>query len=68
MCLMQGLLANEEQITEGNIDINLIADKYSAWISSGPFDIGNTTRAGLGGLQGDPAQASEARIRAAQYN
>lgn len=48
--------------------MNKIAKRYSLWIRSSPFDIGNTTRAGLGGLVGDEPKAKQARIRAAKYN
>jgi hypothetical protein len=48
--------------------MNKIANRYSLWIGSSPFDIGNTTRAGLGGLVDDPPKAKKARIRAAKYN
>jgi ADP-ribosylglycohydrolase len=54
MCAMTGIIENDEDIAKGNIDMNKIAARYSDWIGSSPFDIGNTTRAGLGGLIDPP--------------
>ena len=53
MCLMDGLIDNEQDITQGAINMNKIANRYSNWIGSSPFDIGNTTRDGLSALEGD---------------
>ena len=42
MCQLKGLVAGN-----GKFDLFHIALYYGHWIASGPFDIGNTTRAGL---------------------
>lgn len=47
---MWGLIRNEANIKEGKLDMNLIAEKYRNWYDSRPFDIGNTTRSALSGL------------------
>ena len=45
MCQMHGLLAGR-----GKFDLFHLALYYGHWIAHGPFDIGNTTSAGLGTL------------------
>lgn len=63
MCLMRGLLAGE-----GKFDLFHHALYYGHWIAYGPFDIGNTTRNGLGPLRQcidnpNPGYAQEAAKR-----
>ena len=60
MCQLRGLLAGH-----GKFDPFHIALYYGAWIYYGPFDIGNTTAAGIGPLcpimdNPDPKVAHEA--------
>ena len=48
MCLMHGLLDNEQNIQLKNtLNMNLIAKRYKDWMNSPPFDIGTTTRGGF---------------------
>ena len=42
MCLLNGLVAGE-----GLLDMYKVCQFYAMWISSAPFDVGNTTRNGL---------------------
>lgn len=46
MCLMKGLVAGQ-----GKLDAFQIAKYYAYWIYTRPFDIGSTTRQGLGPLE-----------------
>ena len=60
MCLMRGLLAGK-----GKLDLFHHALYYGYWIYYGPFDIGQATLNGLGGLSEclhnpDPSIAHEA--------
>lgn len=66
MCLMWGILysnedilmamANREELPARQASLNpdKIAEQYGAWIKSGPFDIGHTTKQGLGMLAHHP--------------
>ena len=53
MCLMNGLIANEESDT---LDLRLIVEQYRKWIGSEPFDIDETVNSTLG-LLSDPERA-----------
>lgn len=45
MCLLRALA------TAPNFNLETIAQEYASWIRSNPYDIGNTTRLGLGAFQ-----------------
>lgn len=44
----------------GSFDLNRIAEAYVAWVASGPFDIGETLRMTIGGLE----MSEEAQVMA----
>ena len=55
MCLMQGLInSNIDSPELPTINQDKIAEQYSNWMKSPPFDIGRTTRNALGALLDDP--------------
>ena len=56
MCLMNGLIANEESDT---LDLRPIVEQYRKWIGSEPFDIDETVNSTLG-LLSDPDFTIEA--------
>ena len=51
MCLMHGLVENEDEIKSGKVDMSKVAKRYGDWIGSPPFDIGTATKAALGPLK-----------------
>ena len=58
MCLMHGLVAGQ-----GVLDLCHICVQYAHWLSSTPFDVGNTTRNGLSkcsAVSKDPTKAWQA--------
>ena len=56
---MHGIIDNEENIAYGKFNFDVLAVRFSHWITSDPFDIGQTTTRGLEPLEDDPrAEAS----------
>jgi ADP-ribosylglycohydrolase len=49
-----------------SFDIDKIADKYSAWVSSKPFDIGNTTQSSLGCVVNPSIGCAQSMMKAAE--
>ena len=61
MCQLRGLLAGQ-----GKFDIYQHCVYYQKWIEDGPFDIGGTTRNGLGPLKQSPLPNPDACREAAR--
>ena len=66
ICLAQGLVKSQssERTQPGEIDWESVAERYSSWVASEPFDIGNTTQSSLG-THIDPNLGCELSMRQA---
>jgi ADP-ribosyl-[dinitrogen reductase] hydrolase len=51
-------------VREGRYDAAAVKDAYVAWLESGPFDVGTTTRRGLTGHPDPDSQANGSLMRA----